>query len=116
MPKISLIGAGAWGLAIANTVAHNRNKILVYSNEEEVIKEVNKHHKTHRLPSVKLSSKIIAKEDIASAVKNADFIFIVTPSQVVRQVLLQIKEGKITDKTVFITCSKGIDERDLIKK
>ncbi len=113
MAKISLIGAGAWGLAIANTIAHNKNKISVYSNEEDVIKEVNKYHTTHRLPGVKLSSKIIAKEDIASTVKNAGFIFIVTPSQVVRKVLMQIKESKISDKTIFITCSKGIDEESL---
>ena len=47
MAKISLIGAGAWGLAIANTIAHNKNKIAVYSNEEDVVKEVNKYHTTH---------------------------------------------------------------------
>lgn len=114
MAKISLIGAGAWGLAIANTIAHNKNKISVYSNEEDVIKEVNKYHTTHRLPGVKLSSRITAKEDLISAVKNAAFIFIVTPSQVVRTVLTQIRdEGKISDKTIFITCSKGIDEENL---
>jgi glycerol-3-phosphate dehydrogenase (NAD(P)+) len=113
MAKISLIGAGAWGLAIANTIAHNKNKISVYSNEEDVIKEVNKYHTTHRLPGVKLSNRIIAKEDIISATKSAKFIFIVTPSQAVKEVLLQIREGKISNETIFITCSKGIDENNL---
>ncbi len=113
MAKISLIGAGAWGLAIANTIAHNKNKIAVYSNEEDVVKEVNKYHTTHRLHGVKLSSRIVAKESIVATVKNAQFIFIVTPSQVVKQVLLEIKESKISDKTIFITCSKGIDAGNL---
>lgn len=113
MSKICLIGAGAWGLAIANTVAHNRNRISVYSNEEEVIQEVNKYHTSHRLPGVKLSTRIKAKKDIPSTVKSAQFIFIVTPSQVVRDVLLQIKNCKISEKTIFITCSKGIDEKSL---
>ena len=113
MAKISLIGAGAWGLAIANTIAHNKNKISVYSNEAEVIKEVNKYHTTHRLPGVKLSSKISAKEDIKSTIKSAQFIFIVTPSQVVQEVLLEIKNNNISEKTIIITCSKGIDDKNL---
>lgn len=113
MAKICLIGAGAWGLAISNTIAHNNNEIAVYSNEEDVIEEVNKYHTTHRLPGVKLSDNIIAKEDIASTVKDAQFIFIVTPSQVVKQVLLEIKESNISQNTIFITCSKGIDESNL---
>ena len=53
------------------------------------------------------------QENINSTVKNAEFIFIVTPSQVVKQVLLEIKTSKITDKTILITCSKGIDESNL---
>lgn len=113
MAKISLIGAGAWGLAIANTVAHNRNKISVYSNEEEAIKEINQYHTTHRLHGVRLSSRITAEKDIPTTVKNAEFIFIVTPSQAVSQVLAEIKTSKITEKTIFITCSKGIDEHSL---
>jgi len=114
MTKISLIGAGAWGLAIANTIAHNKNKVLVYSDNKDVVKEVNKYHTTHRLPGVKLSSKIIVKDKFPDIIKNAEFLFIATPSQVVKEVLFQVKNsGKISNKTIFITCSKGIEEENL---
>ncbi len=113
MAEISLIGAGAWGLAIANVIASNGNKIFVYSNEENVAKEVNEYQTTHRLPGVKLSKNIIAQENLSLTVKNTKFIFIVTPSIVVKKVLLQIKENNISKDAIFITCSKGIDENSL---
>ncbi len=113
MSKISLIGAGAWGLAIANVIASNDNKISVYSNEEDVTEEVNKYHTTHRLPAVKLSNNIYAEQDLASAVKGSDFIFIVTPSIVVKEILQEIQKNQISKECIIITCSKGIDEENL---
>lgn len=113
MKKISLIGAGAWGLSIANTIAYNDNKVTVYSNGKEVARDINQHHITRRLPGIKLSNKIVAEESMVDVVKNSDFIFIVTPSRVVKEVLKQIKECAISSEAIFIICSKGIDEEDL---
>ena len=90
--RIAVIGAGAWGTAIANLIAKNfanvlKNPICLIANDAQVINEINNHHSNSQfLPKVKLSNNIKACGNLENEIKNIDLVFIVTPSQTILQV------------------------------
>lgn len=113
--KISVIGAGAWGTAIANLVAKNDHPTLVLTNEEEAVAEINQFQTNKKyLPDIALSPNLTAGHNIDEEdVADCDFIFIVTPSQTVKGILRQISKYKLKDNLGFIICSKGLDQENL---
>ena len=57
--KIGVIGAGAWGTALANIIS-KKNKVILWAKEKSVCENINKSFENKRyLPRIKLSKKII---------------------------------------------------------
>ena len=55
-PKITIIGAGAWGSAIASVLANNGHEVLLYCNENIFIDGINKNNISPRLPCLLYTS------------------------------------------------------------
>jgi glycerol-3-phosphate dehydrogenase (NAD(P)+) len=115
MKKILVIGAGAWGLAIANTLSLNNNNVLVSSIENDIIEEINNLNSANKyLPNIKLSSNLKAISDYTAEIIDCDFIFIAVPSLAVKLVISQISEiSKINPNCEYVICSKGLDPDSL---
>lgn len=114
--KIVVIGAGVWGSTIANLIAKNslqsnlKNQICLISNVNQVVDEINNHHTNQQsLPGFKLSRLIVASSDIKGQIKDADFVFIVTPSQTIYEILKNISGVKLKARMGVVICSKGFD-------
>lgn len=112
-PKITIIGAGAWGSAIASVLANNGHDILLYCNEDIFIESINNHNITPRLPDIKLSPKIKASKDFKTSIFDADYLFFVVPSNVVNLILDDIRKIDPNFSKKIIICTKGIDEENL---
>ncbi|MFT4718064.1 MAG: glycerol-3-phosphate dehydrogenase (NAD(P)+) [Rickettsiales bacterium] len=112
-PKITIIGAGAWGSAIASVLASNNHEVLLYCNEDIFIDNINKRNISPRLPDVKLSKKITASKDFKDSVFNADYLFFVVPSSVVNLLLDDIRKIDQNFSKKIIICTKGVDEENL---
>ena len=119
MNKVLVLGAGAWGTAIADLIANNTNKnVFLWSYEKEVAKNicslrVNKKY----MPGKKLSINISA--DFKLPDSKIDMIFVVIPSQYIFDFFKKFKNHfeKYNKKNHnFIICSKGIDlkRKDLL--
>lgn len=112
MKKILVIGAGAWGTAIANLVANNLKKsgeVFLNANKAEIIDEIN--HKSSNkkfLPGVKLGNNIFATNQF---VTDADFVFIVTPSSTSTRIFEEITKTKFKKSCIFVICSKGLEPK-----
>lgn len=105
---IGIIGAGAWGTALAQVYAASGNQILLWAREPEVVAAVNgSHENTVFLPGIKLSPKITATADMAEAAR-ADVLLLVTPAQHVRAALAALRSYIAAGKAVVI-CAKGIE-------
>ena len=107
--KYAVVGAGAWGTAIANMLAKNNNQeeILIWAKEEELINQINKNNRNNLfLPTIELEKNILAIKEIKNIV--ADYIFYVTPSQYFKEILITHKNF-ITKASQIIICSKGIE-------
>ncbi len=108
MKKISVIGAGAWGTALAITALNAGNKVVLWSYEQNTVDEINGSKRTSYLPSAHLPEALFATTDMQQALEGADFVLFATPAQFNRSVFEQmnpyLKEG-----TPLVLCAKGIE-------
>ncbi|NDF11653.1 MAG: NAD(P)-dependent glycerol-3-phosphate dehydrogenase [Proteobacteria bacterium] len=117
MPKksanVAVVGAGAWGTAIAVTAANAGSNVTLWALEKEVVESVNKSHENKVfLAGCKLPKKIKATGELKD-ILNKEAIFLVTPSQFVGKTCEQLKKLKLPKKTPLVLCSKGIDQKSL---
>lgn len=104
--KISVIGAGAFGTALATQLARAGNAVKIWAYEEKVEEEINKlHQNVSFLPDIKLSLKIIATNSLEQAYNHSDIVFLAPPFFSLRSILPKKAKGK-----TFVCASKGIEK------
>lgn len=107
--KAAVLGAGSWGSALALTLADRGLDVILYGNEPTVCDDINGNSRNSKyLPEVELPSGIRATVEI-SELADRELILLVVPSQVARIVLNQLSEVGISESTVLVSCTKGID-------
>lgn len=107
--SVGVIGGGAWGTALAQTMALAGRDVVLWAYEADTVKEINEQH-TNRifLPGVRLREAIratVALQDIAAC----DVILLVSPAQHLRATAGQLAKVLQTSKPVVI-CAKGIEQ------
>lgn len=106
--NIVILGAGAYGLALANILS-DKNKVTVYSVKQEEIDNLNKTYKNNIiLPNVELSKNITFTAD-DDVIRNADLIVIAIPTNYIDEVIKNIKH-KINKNTKICIATKGINK------
>lgn len=106
--KISILGCGGFGLALAHILAQ-QGQVFCWEHNENRAAILQKIRKSDLL-SYKLHKNIIVSHDIVATVKNADYIFVAIPSQYVVETILAVKRH-FGLSTVLIIGSKGLDSR-----
>lgn len=102
--KIGIIGAGAWGTALAQVLSAG-GEVLLWAFEREVVDAVNARRENPLyLPGTRLSSAITATSDLAE-VASCDALLVVTPAQHVRAILTRLP----VPDTPLVLCAKGIE-------
>lgn len=112
--KLCVLGAGAWGTAVATVLAKNGHEVALWCREPEVVAAI----KTKRcnelfLPDVPLSEAIVPVNDLAIALKNVEYIFAAVPVKYFRSVVEQVKVIA-SDKVQWIILNKGIEQGTLL--
>lgn len=108
--KVGIIGAGAWGTAIAKAIAQNGNTVEIWSFEKEVADEINQKHKNSTyLSEVKLPATVKANTNLKEVASNKDFLLIVVPSPFIVDVVKKILdiEDIIEGNTQIGVLTKG---------
>ncbi|WP_340267561.1 NAD(P)H-dependent glycerol-3-phosphate dehydrogenase [Sphingobium mellinum] len=102
--KAGVIGAGAWGTALAQSLAADGDHVRLWALEPDVVDAVNRDRRNPLyLPDIPLNSSIEATGDIA-AMADREMLLIVSPAQHLRGVVAQAPAGM-----PLILCSKGIE-------
>ncbi|MCD6288557.1 MAG: NAD(P)-dependent glycerol-3-phosphate dehydrogenase [Candidatus Hydrogenedentes bacterium] len=112
MGRASVIGAGAWGTAIANTLAHAGEDVSLLVYEKELADTINRDHVNDiYLPDMRIHENISATTDPETALAGADPVFFVVPSQHARTVLELT--AKMLDGKTIVVATKGIEHESL---
>lgn len=102
---IGVIGAGAWGTALAQMLSTDGRDVVLWAYEPEVVEAINTGHRNPLyLPSATLSPTIRATGDLGEFVA-LDTVLVVTPAQVLGRVLA----GLPRSPRDLVLCSKGIE-------
>ena len=104
-----VVGAGAWGTALADLVARNGHRTTLWAREPDVVEDVNGHHRNGRfLKGAALAPSLTATDDLAAAVGDASTITFVAPSHVLRTVIRSAAHAVPRDATLIVA-TKGIE-------
>ena len=107
--KISIIGAGGWGTALAVLLSEHRGQVLLWGHNPKVVEElVDQRTNTAYLPGVRLPPNVYATGDLAETI-DAGMILFVTPSKATREVALRLAAHAPKDGTAVVSCTKGIE-------
>lgn len=110
--RVAVLGAGAWGTALAQVAAAAGRKVLLWAREPEVVAGVNAAHENVLfLPGLRLNPAIRAVADLAEAAA-ADLILAVPPAQHMRAVLGALKPYAGVGKPIVL-CAKGVERGSL---
>jgi len=109
MKKVSVIGAGSWGTALASVLADNGYHVWLHSKDDQVAAEITNHHtNTKYLPTTVLPSSLISSSSMEDVLKDAEFVLFVVPSHAMRQVAKQAAPY-IPSNALVAHASKGIE-------
>lgn len=107
MKKIAVIGAGAWGTALAQSFASSGRDVLIWAREPEVVESINQRHENELyLKGIPLNPALKATGDRGD-LNACDLFLLVVPAQHIRSTLTDLKE--IIENKPFIICAKGIE-------
>jgi len=115
--QTAVIGAGAWGTAVAKVIAEKGKEVVIWSLEEDNRDDINLNHRNSRyLPGVQLPENLTATSDIVEAASGREYLILAAPSlyllQTVKQILMtpSIQEGKTAIAVItkgFLSTDKG---------
>ncbi|WP_338693876.1 NAD(P)H-dependent glycerol-3-phosphate dehydrogenase [Bradyrhizobium sp. 26S5] len=105
--SVSVIGAGAWGTALAEVAARAGRKVTLYARNAEHAAQIQATRVNPKLAGIQLDPGIVVTSDIATAAQ-ADVILAVTPAQHLRAAVGHIAPHLKPD-TPVIACAKGIE-------
>ena len=111
--KVTVIGAGSWGIALAKLLYDNKCEVTVWSALSDEIEMLNREHEhVDKLKGVKLPEDMIFSSDLESSVKDAEILVMAVPSVFVRKTSAQLKEF-YKEGQIIVNVSKGIEESTL---
>jgi glycerol-3-phosphate dehydrogenase (NAD(P)+) len=106
--RISILGAGAWGTALANALARMHRPVTLYDLDRAVIAEMAKEStNATRLPGVKILPDITPTASLSSAA-DADVLLLVVPAQALRSLAAELS-SLTRESAPLVACSKGIE-------
>ncbi len=114
MAKVSVIGAGSWGTAIAKVLSDNGHEVMVWSHREEEVRALDeKRENVSKLPGVRLSEEIVFTAVLEDAVRGMELCVLAVPSTAVRgtarKMAPHVRSGQIV-----LNLAKGIEESTLM--
>ena len=114
MAKVSVMGAGAWGIALARVLKNNGNDVTIWSKlEKEVNMLKNERENSISLPGIKIQDDIKITNDIREAAEGMDIIIMSVASRFTRQVAAAMKD-MVREGQIIVNVSKGIEDESFM--
>lgn len=114
MAKISVLGAGSWGTALAFLLHNNGHQVLLWSALEEEVKmlQEKREHET-KLPGVRLPEEIEITTDLEGSLQDPDIAVLAVPSPFTRSTSHRMSPF-VQDGQIIVNVAKGIEEHTLM--
>lgn len=115
MEKITILGAGSWGSALARILGDNGHDVILFDTDQATIDEINLYHtNVKKLPIGCLPDNVSGTTSMSEALKDSTIVLISVPTKVIRGVLKEVN-NHLSSKKLFVNASKGL-EPDTFKR
>jgi len=112
--KISIVGAGSFGTALAVVLGGKKYSVTIWAREENVVEGINsKKFNPSYLTDVKLPDSIVATHSLEEALKDSDMVVFATPSHALREVAENVKPY-LKGNEIVVSVAKGIEKDSLM--
>ena len=106
--NISVLGGGSWGTTMASVIARSAPTTLWARNPDTVHEVLSARSNERYLPGAKLSSRLLATNDLGAAVSGADVLLLAVPSQTMRATLAEVRRH-IRPWVPVLSLAKGLE-------
>lgn len=112
--RISVIGAGAFGTALANLLAHKGHEVRLWAREPELVPMINAAHENATyLPDMSLAPALRAVGDLGEAASDAELLLLAVPSHGLRDIATRLAPA-LPPHIPIVTVAKGIENGTLL--
>lgn len=110
MSKITFLGGGSFGSALAVLLAEKNNIVNIYDRDKNVVNEINiKRTNEKYMNDLIIPSNVTAFNNVEEAIEGTDYIVLSVPSHVIRT-MCKLLKGKVSNNIPIISIAKGIEE------
>ncbi len=111
MTRVTVIGGGAWGTALACVARRGGNETTLWARDADVVEAINAGRgNPSYLDGVTLETGITATADLAAATRDSDIILMVVPAQFVRDISTAMAPN-LQPSTPVAICAKGVEQK-----
>ena len=111
--RCAVVGAGAWGTALADLLARNGHDVALWAREPEVVAAVNaSHENTSFLAGARLHDAVVAHAELVGACTGAALVLFATPSHVLRSIARDAAPSIAAD-AIIVVATKGVERETL---
>jgi glycerol-3-phosphate dehydrogenase (NAD(P)+) len=111
--RIGVIGGGSFGTALAKLLAELDHDVVMWFHNPELARAVAEERENRvYLPGFRLPSSVAVTTEMEEAVRDRELLLAVSPSHVVREVMLQARR-RVTGLPYVVSASKGVEEGSL---
>ena len=111
--QFGVLGAGAWGTAIARHLSIKGHPVRIWCNETETADSIIKDHvNSHFLPDILLPETLDATTDLLDIIRSARILLAAIPSHFTREIA-RIINPEITSEHILVILTKGIEKNSL---
>jgi glycerol-3-phosphate dehydrogenase (NAD(P)+) len=113
LSRLSIVGGGSWGTALATVLAPKFDRICLWVYEPDLAARMAQAHENDvYLADVKLPTNVDVTDSLLDAVENAEVIISAAPSQFLRSLYEQMLPA-LDPETLFVSATKGIETQTL---
>ena len=111
--KITFLGGGSFGTALAKSMTVIGHDVLLYVRDQERVRHINEEHINEKyLKGIQLPENLKATSDLKKALTGREIIVLAVPSNAVRDIAEKIKPHLRGDE-IIVSIAKGIDPKTL---
>jgi glycerol-3-phosphate dehydrogenase (NAD(P)+) len=103
--KVAVLGAGAWGTALARVLHANGHEVAIWGRNPEVLRELKTGHNERYLPGISLPQDWTCESDLSRAASGKDCIILAVPSKAFRDVARSLAQSE----PILVSVTKGIE-------
>ncbi|MBB6623027.1 NAD(P)H-dependent glycerol-3-phosphate dehydrogenase [Clostridium gasigenes] len=110
MKKVTFLGGGSFGTALAILLANKGNIVNIYAREDSVVNDINNNRRNDKyIKGLCIPENVMAFTNLEEAVKDSDYVVLAVPSHVIRSLSASLK-GKIRNSVPVVSIAKGIEQ------